>query len=411
MNQVSFILLTTAFANFITAFGGGSVLGKAIGLIQLPFIHAGSLVAFFVGTVLGIYFLFWGFKKLKRNKEILGAFLGALCSFLMLLILWISPLHNGVLSGWIGFLFFTLLSFRFCFWFLTRILRSDRLSVLSPKAIPLIEGFFHLGTIVSLGSLSIGWVSLGLVGTLILDLLTQLLGGLLDILIQSRTQTVPVSQAEPPTKNTTEFKAIATSVSVFTLVTVVIQVFIFHVSHLVPQSVGLVILGCFYAGLAAAGLLSAYGEVRFVDSKRGFGNLAFGANSRFLISNLYLLFFLMIAILSFFLSARWEAWTMTTVAALLASFVYEIFCFGLLHRIQTNAERTSVDRPIAKAFSVMALGACVSMFALRMGHVGLSLCTFLSIGLLLACGYLLQKENRNPSNAGPINSPVCGVTS
>ena len=46
-----------AFSNLMAAFGGGIILGKGVGIIDSPYFHNGSILAFFIGTVLGLVFL------------------------------------------------------------------------------------------------------------------------------------------------------------------------------------------------------------------------------------------------------------------------------------------------------------------------------------------------------------------
>ena len=46
-----------SLSNLIAAFGGGLILGKGVGIINLPYLQGGSILAFFIGTIFGLLFL------------------------------------------------------------------------------------------------------------------------------------------------------------------------------------------------------------------------------------------------------------------------------------------------------------------------------------------------------------------
>ena len=67
-----------ALSNLLAAFGGGMILGKGMGVINTSYLQGGSILAFFVGTVLGLVFLQAIPKKLSiifaRGFSIAGGF-------------------------------------------------------------------------------------------------------------------------------------------------------------------------------------------------------------------------------------------------------------------------------------------------------------------------------------------------
>ena len=62
----SFPYYLFSISNLIAAFGGGLILGKGVDVIQQPYLHGGSVLAFFIGTVLGLLFIQFIPKNLSK---------------------------------------------------------------------------------------------------------------------------------------------------------------------------------------------------------------------------------------------------------------------------------------------------------------------------------------------------------
>jgi len=74
--KISFRLF--ALSNLMAAFGGGMILGKGVKIIDTPYLQSGSLLAFFIGTVLGLVFLQSIPKKFSKFMGRLFSIFGGL---------------------------------------------------------------------------------------------------------------------------------------------------------------------------------------------------------------------------------------------------------------------------------------------------------------------------------------------
>lgn len=371
----------SGLANFIVAFGGAAVLGKAIGVVDLSFIQLGSLVAFFFGTVFGLIFLL----KIKSAASDLYVGVCGAISSLVLLVIWSVFSKEGSVSGVVGGFFFLVLCVRFGFWFLSRILRSDRVSATNKESIPLIEGLFHSGTIVSLLMVASGFAFDVLRTVLLVDIVAQALGFLID-----RRCAALGSAAQPAGHSTTEqapaqahwHRALNAPTMALCALTILIQVHVFHLAQFAPASVMPAIIAVFYGGLAGAGLLSSY-CVMTSSFAGGLGYLTF---SRVLPKQLALAWVLVATLLAYVLfqyGLGVQHLALMLVSAAVASFLYELFSLGLIDRIAALSAQYDVGRGVAKAFGYMALTSCIAMFILRLYQTSIVHVLYVSIGLSL----------------------------
>ena len=130
-----------AFSNFIAACGGGMILGKGIKIIATPLLQGGSLLAFFVGTVLGLIFLQSIPEKYSKLFSRWFSIGGGFTS-LILLYIFTNYAQNAKLSGVAGLLFFLLLSIRFGFWFYSRVSRAAVVAGLQQRIAWVELGYF-----------------------------------------------------------------------------------------------------------------------------------------------------------------------------------------------------------------------------------------------------------------------------
>lgn len=383
-------------ANFVTATGGAAVLGSAIHSIRLPFIEVGSLVAFFFGTALGLGFLFTIFQTSTRRTDTWVAFLGAGCTLALLGILTAFAARGTVLSGGAGLAFFALLCLRFAFWFLSRVLRSDRMARESPRAVPLLEGCFHTGTIVSLLCIGTGAWKLSLAQILLLDLATQCGGGIIDRLTHATTAAPrntrdkhELSHSTPPDRSA--YAQLTAQLAVFTLLTILVQVTLFHIAHSAPPTIASGILAAFYLGMAIAGLVGGRYGLRAVTDGR-WGRLQLGALPAWNLSNGTLLVISVATTIGVVLHVKHgTAWSVGGLTCI-ASLAYEALALGLVDLMGHTAARTHTPRIVAKAYSLMALAACVSMTLFRWWEANTLTTAITTMSLATICAFLLRAK-------------------
>lgn len=369
MNSRKSIVLA-GLANLFAAFGGGAVLGKGINVISLSFIQLGSLVAFFLGTALGLFILYGVLKGRGRGADIWIAVLGSLSSVGLFCLYLFGQNSDGTIGGGIGILFFLLLCVRFSFWFLSRVLRSDRFSLSSVRAIPFIEGLFHSGTIISLGLISadlLPWK--GLASILLVDGLAQGVAGGLDFIGLRRLNTSlkPVSEenGKAPVRYQRQKAKFWMAVVVFCLATVWCQVVLFHFAHLLPRF-GTDILAAFYLSVAVIGLIGAKAGIQWVNQKGLFSKIHFGEAPGYGVSSFAVIVISVICVLLLLWNDMLISYYFAVLLLVfLAGFFYEFFSFGILNYISNLGKELKVDRVVAKSFGYIAVASTLSMVTLR----------------------------------------------
>lgn len=359
-------------ANFITAFGGGAVLGNGINVITLPFIQLDSLVALFWGLAFGLAILFGGLKDKGRKADIWITILGSLSSAGLFVLYEMGKDPAGKMAGTLGVIFFLLLCLRFALWFLSRVLRSDRLSASSARAVPLIEGLFHSGTFISLALLStklLPWE--GLAGVLILDCLTQGVAGLLDkvglksVKEFAGEQVVEGKSPSPIIRETGDKSKFWLGVAIFCLATVWCQVIMFHAAHLLPDF-GKGILSVAYLSVAVSGLLGAKVGIKWKDTGKAFSQIKFGSGTGFSISSFTVVLFSSSCILLMLMYGMGSQYLPVLIFTFFAGFSYELFALGVLDQISHAGKESGIDRALAKSFGYLGLTSAVAMIVLRL---------------------------------------------
>jgi hypothetical protein len=131
--QLTILISSLGAANFFAALGGGTVLGKAIGVLRdEPLLKGDSLVAMVGGTALGFLVL----REVKKWKGRHRAAIFALATGLLSLVLWallrrassdtdLPEPESSQLTGLFAWLFFLVLTFRWACWYVGRSLRAE----------------------------------------------------------------------------------------------------------------------------------------------------------------------------------------------------------------------------------------------------------------------------------------------
>lgn len=100
-----------SLSNLFAAFGGGLILGKGLGVINIPYLENASILAFFIGTIFGLAFLYCVPKKFSK---LLSQYFSLCCAItsISLYFLFKSSSELGKISGTMGIVFFILHEFR-----------------------------------------------------------------------------------------------------------------------------------------------------------------------------------------------------------------------------------------------------------------------------------------------------------
>lgn len=177
-----------SFANFISAFGGGMILGQGANLIDEPYLKGGTVLAFLFGTVLGLLFLQLVTKKISNFFLPFFSIFSALISFI-LIIFFNHYAHFEKLVGIPAFVFFFLLSSRFAFWFYSRAQRASYLTSHQQSVVGVEIGYYG-GIIAGLVIWSLPKLHLAFTHSLIIDACLQICAGLIDISIEEKRKQI-----------------------------------------------------------------------------------------------------------------------------------------------------------------------------------------------------------------------------
>ncbi|MFK8139415.1 MAG: hypothetical protein AB8E15_13730 [Bdellovibrionales bacterium] len=353
-----------AISNFISAFGGGSILGKASGILSIFGISVGSIFAFFVGTILGLFLLDLIQKKFSESAPKWMSLLGGICSLILIAIFQLDQFDSNVIS----IFFLMVLCLRFCFWFLARIYRSNMASS-NKNLLPIFEGSYVLGTICGILVFSFAGSGLSLLTILIVDLITQLISFLFDkkILIQEKLAKKNIKVSAN--------KKMVLLISIFCLISIACQVSLFQISKLVPS--GYLLIVVFYIGMFAATIISLK-KTPTLNFSNSSVSLLISKSTQLptvlVIGILILLCLLLVALLQ-----QTSMLIFTLLLSFLLSTVYEILALGIVSEISKVASESSYPNGIAKSYSIMAISAAFAIFIFIV--FDLSIFTILSVSI------------------------------
>ena len=398
-----------SFGNFLAAIGGATVLGKGILCMhQDTVFEDGSVLAFFVGTVLGMAFLLWIPKRWSGPMARWFSIGGAVSS-LALLCIFATFAVDGKLAGAAAAPFFALLSIRFGLWFYSRVLRAATVAD-QRQRIAWIELGYYVGMVVGLVVWKILGLDFGMVVTLVLDASLQLAAGIIDLSDSKDWETKVDNESAGP--------EVWRLIGAVVFLTIGIQVVTFSLSHEVTRGFGPYVLGVFYFGVAAAAYICHKFTVQFdsgLDTKSGEGRASIQFHYR--CSSCGISFFLIaslgaaslaFAILGFeqwklgtvVLNQRqnltldmlgWGEWLLLVCVGIAALF-YETLALALLDRIGKQAQGREM---IYRTFGLMGIAAAVSLWILGFaGRTGNSWAFMLGICMAVSFWSVWNPQKR-----------------
>lgn len=380
-----------ALSNFLAAFGGGMILGKGMGTITTTFVQGGSLLAFFVGTVLGLFFLQLVPEKWSKTFAYSFSFCGSLTSFCLLIIFYYYSINEKI-SGMVALLFFFLLSIRFGFWFYSRVYRASDAAG-QQQRIAWVEFGYYAGIIFGL----IIWEFLGVNMSiaLIIDAFLQFSAGSMDLLA-NHMQKSPASkfnkqEREPLFRNIINNKPnekiwgwrLASAVVFLTIGT---QVVTFSLAHQVSGCLGSYILAFFYIGVAIAAIICGKFKIRLKwdrhkDRSQGYPVICYHLMKSekrisFFLMGILPLLGILIAVLGILLW-RWSVLIsgdnhilfnnreiLLLIFVCIAAFFYEILALAIIDRIGLEEKFLNRSGMVVRTYGLMGMGAAVSLWML-----------------------------------------------
>jgi hypothetical protein len=388
-----------SFSNLLAAFGGGTVLGKCVGIIDNDYLQGDSVLAFFVGTVLGLAFLQFLPKKLSQNAGQWFSACGGIAS-LILFVIFEKFSVNGKIADNIGAIFFIILSLRFGFWFYSRVLRASDAAGYQ-RRIAWVELGYYLGIILGLIIWKFINFQIEIASILLLDATVQFVSGIFDYLCATNKILKNDSSDRPVNnvmqiKNSSKILCWRLAIAVM-LLTVGIQVITFDLAHLADQEFGTVILAVFYSGVAVAALI--YKKLKItLDWKQsrlqfGYANIFIDKiKINFLIINILIALLISSAVvISFYYSISLSMIMLLCIFS--AAFLYEIIALAILDRIGFEEKSINHSGMIIRAYGMMGIGAALSLWILNLiSCTTLNMTGLIVISLFLSVIILMKRR-------------------
>lgn len=399
-----------AFANFIAAVGGGTILGKGVGIIDAPFLKSGSVLALFAGCLLGLIYLQIASKKWSATIARWFSFFGAFSSIILLYIYQTYAI-NGKLMAMAAVSFFVLLSLRFGFWFYSRVLRASAAAG-QQQQIAWVEMGYYVGMIFGLIIWTFFGINLDLVTALIIDALLQCVAGTLDI-FSNRIQVNVTTELSENKASDVTMSLQANNAWIWRLVmavvflTIAIQTIIFYSAHQVAIWFTPYILAFFYFGVSIAAY--CYKKFNFqlewITRKNhlsGFAmissdNKKYTKKISFLFAGMLTAICTSIAVFGIIIWG-WGALppiesntflqmiSLREVVLLLfvivAAFLYEILALAILDRIGLEEKSIKRQGMLIRAYGLMGVGGAVCLWVLGVSESAM-------MGLLFTLGLCL----------------------
>lgn len=383
-----------SISNLLGAFGGGLILGKATDVITNPILHGGSILAFFIGSVLGLSLL----QIIpKKSTPLITQTFSIGCGLVSLVMFFTYTLtsDNGILSGNYGIVFFILLTIRFSLWFFSRVKRASESSG-KEQSIAWVEFGYYFGMVLGLALWNITGVAISLVSALILDVILQTCAGLLDIkgfLIKESKSDIAEHTRTPTTSINTTYeennsdwcKKMAFSV---VALTVGIQVIIFHFAHLAPSMQTTYMLAVFYSGVALSAFVCNKLKVFLTWDSNQLTSVNFQSNKTKYSLNILTLIFIMTALmLTIFLNVKniltGQNFLFILTPVFLIAFLYELISLSLLDRIGYEENQSDTQSIIMKTYGMMGVCSAIGFWLL----ISFKSNYYFATCLLLSCSF------------------------
>ncbi len=398
-----------SLSNLIAAFGGGLILGKGAGIIDLYYLHGGSVLAFFIGTILGLAFLQF---IPERSSNVLAQFFSICCGITSLILFYIYQkyAYESKLDGGAALIFFMLLSIRFGFWFYSRVMRASKASGHN-QSIAWVEMGYYLGMVLGLVIWKFLGVNIALGTALIIDACFQFIAGILDF----RSNALPDASCEESRQEIQIFSEIQSVqynskwcwklAGAVVLITIGVQVVIFSASHYVADVFSSYIIAAFYFGVAVAAFVCNKYKIYIAWDPSN--NLAYiyANNTRNKIKcglSLLVLISAMAVIIAVYTIHLNQLNLMTydnssnlfvCFFVFLAAFVYEVITLAILDRLGYEEKKIQRSGMIMRTYGLMGLGAAISLWILGFmdNHYTSSIIT-VGICLAFSTGFILKRN-------------------
>jgi hypothetical protein len=365
-----------SFSNFIAALGGGMILGKGVGIIEQPFLQGGSILAFFVGTTLGLFFLQIIPKKISHTIARSFSILAGITALILLYIFKVYSI-NAKIYDIPAVIFFVLLSVRFGFWFYSRVLRAS-LAAGQQQKIAWVELGYYAGMIGGLIVWTFLGIEIGVAAALMIDACLQFSAGIIDLFVGNSSLAPSESKLKHPviSSNSSLSRYLIGSII---FLTIGIQVVIFSLAHLVSGYFTPFILAFYYLGASIAAIFCKKFQIYLEWNKNEGLSFAkiFSSSKIYSRGTSFIIYGILSCVsvaVSIFGIIYWH-WGLESsifkieeiillVLVFTAAFFYEILALAILDRIGSEGRSSNSQNILMHAYGFMGISAAISLWLL-----------------------------------------------
>lgn len=401
--DVSFRYYLLSLSNLIAAFGGGVILGQGVGIIHAPYLQGGSILAFFIGTILGLVCLQCIPERLSKFLAQFFSISGGITS-LVLFSIYQHYSVNNALSGVAALIFFILLSIRFGFWFYSRVMRASTASGYQ-QSIAWVEFGYYSGMVLGLIIWKLLGINIGLGAALIIDALFQFIAGILDLRSFSMEKG-SLDVSKPGVKSVFAAESMQYSAAwcwklakAVIFITIGIQVVVFNTTHYVAYAFGSYILATFYFGVAVAAFTcSKYKIYLSWNNANQLANImADNTRKKITFNFLFLVLLSATAVVGVIYSVYFNQSMIDNmffngvficVNVFIAAFIYEVLSLALLDRIGYEEKQCHGSGMIMRTYGLMGVGATIGCWILSLAHDNV-LSSLITLVVCIACATIL----------------------
>lgn len=254
------------------------LLGKATRVISTPYLHGGSMLAFFIGSLLGLAFIKSIPSGFARKVAQFFSLDCSLVSFSMLCIFQ-SYSINARIDSMAGMLFFILLCLRFSLWFYSRVKRAE-VSAGHHQSVAWVEFGYLFGMVNGLVFWDILNFPISLPLALAVDLAFQFCAGCIELYTFKQKTSVGPSERDdtrlqPALTSQTNAHLCNQLSRAIVLLTVGVQVTLFHLAHQVGAGMSTYLLATFYLEVSMAAFFCKHYDTQVSWNNNQYAQLSF----------------------------------------------------------------------------------------------------------------------------------------
>lgn len=357
-----------ALSNLIASFGGGTILGKGIKVIDNHYLQEGSLLAFFVGIVIGLIFLKMIPKNITHYFLRSFSFVAAFISILLIFV-FSHYQHHEKLIGASGVVFFLLLSIRFGLWFFSRALRASYVAA-QKQSLAWVELGYYLGMI--LGLIFWQWIDITLIIALLIDSVLQCIAAFFDLYtfklsVQSTYEGIDnyhnINRVPLPGKYHNPWKLTASIV----FLTIAVQAVILSRTPHFSDYFSADVVATFYLGAAVAAMFSKKLTLKLAWNEANHAIIYLDNHKKYDIHFIYLN---ILIIFSVIISICYQQMLLQQdllylLSVFISAFIYEILALVILDRIGLEEKVSKKQGILLYTYGIMGIGVAIALWAME----------------------------------------------